>query len=387
MEIKKSKLALAIFSLISTGAVTLPSYAASTLSEAITEEGKASLALRARYEGVEQAGKAEDAKAMTLKSSLTLATGSYKGFSALIQGDMTSSLGPVEYNDTLNGRTQYPVVADPIGGDINQAFLKYTNEQTQITLGRQIITHLNHRFIGHVGWRQNMQTYDGVRIQTNLDAVKLDYSYLINNSTIFGTDVEIDAHNLLASYSINPEHSISGFAYLYEQNDVDTNTYGFDYTGKMAGITAHASYAIQSQSAGDYDVDYFALDFSYKIAAINFTLGYEALGSDDGAYGFQTPLATKHAFNGFADKFLATPAGGLEDIYIKAVYKYDALTLIAFYHDFSAAEGNTDYGQELDLVASYQINQTFSVLAKYADYNGDAGDDISKTWLQLEAKF
>ena len=34
------------------------------------------------------------------------------------------------------------------------------------------------------------------------------------------------------------------------------------------------------------------------------TLIYELLGSDNGVAAFQTPLATGHIFNGFADVFL-----------------------------------------------------------------------------------
>src|ERR1035438_4740700 len=37
-----------------------------------------------------------------------------------------------------------------------------------------------------------------------------------------------------------------------------------------------------------------------------------------GRTGFQTPLATLHAFNGWDDVFLTTPADGLQDIYTYA---------------------------------------------------------------------
>ena len=40
------------------------------------------------------------------------------------------------------------------------------------------------------------------------------------------------------------------------------------------------------------------------------TAGYEELGSDGGVAAFQTPLATLHAFNGWADLFLTTPGDG-----------------------------------------------------------------------------
>ena len=41
--------------------------------------------------------------------------------------------------------------------------------------------------------------------------------------------------------------------------------------------------------------------------------GYELLGSDGVTVAFSTPLATLHAFEGWADKFLATPAAGITD--------------------------------------------------------------------------
>lgn len=113
----------------------------------------------------------------------------------------------------------------------------------------------------------------------------------------------------------------------------------------------------------------------------------ETLDSDGGAYGFQTPLATKHAFNGWADKFLATPTGGLTDTYLKVVSKLGGVKVVAMYHDFSSDFGSTDYGTELDLVVVKKIDKHFKVLAKYASYSADNfSADTDKLWLQLEMK-
>jgi hypothetical protein len=50
-----------------------------------------------------------------------------------------------------------------------------------------------------------------------------------------------------------------------------------------------------------------------------------------------------------------------------------------------------DFGSELDLVATYQINKNYGVLVKAANYSeGDAGiapTDTNKLWLQMTAKF
>jgi hypothetical protein len=118
------------------------------------------------------------------------------------------------------------------------------------------------------------------------------------------------------------------------------------------------------------------------------------LGSDDGktGSGFKTPLATLHAHNGWADKFLATPDAGLEDLNLKATVDLPAnLTALARYHWFSASEGSADYGRELDLQLTYKFNARLSFTAKTAFYEADdsapAGplsQDTDKFWLQAD---
>ena len=63
------------------------------------------------------------------------------------------------YNSTTNGKTTYPVVADPEAYEFNRLQLTNTSiADTTITLGRQRIMLDDHRFVGNVGWRQNEQT-------------------------------------------------------------------------------------------------------------------------------------------------------------------------------------------------------------------------------------
>ncbi|MEI8045213.1 MAG: hypothetical protein WCL11_27625, partial [Verrucomicrobiota bacterium] len=74
-------------------------------------------------------------------------------------------------------------------------------------------------------------------------------------------------------------------------------------------------------------------------ASLSGLVGYEVL-EGNGTIGFATPLATLHAFNGWADMFLSTPANGLKDFYLKAGYSLPAdfvaaksLNLSAIWHD------------------------------------------------------
>ena len=75
-----------------------------------------------------------------------------------------------------------------------------------------------------------------------------------------------------------------------------------------------AEFATQETTDGANEADYSLIELGYGFDGYSIIAGLETLGSDDGAYGFQTPLATKHAFNGWADKFLKTPNDGLDQI-------------------------------------------------------------------------
>ena len=124
------------------------------LSKMVTD-GKASVDFRYRYEFVDQEGFGKNAEASTLRSRLSLASAPLKGFSGMLEADDVRSVGSDDYNSTENGNTQYPVVADPEGTDLNQAWVRYAWESANGTLGRQRILHGNQRFIGGVAWRQN----------------------------------------------------------------------------------------------------------------------------------------------------------------------------------------------------------------------------------------
>ena len=121
-------------------------------------DGTANLSLRYRFETVDQDNALKDAKASTLKTRLTLKTATAHGFTALIEADNVSTIGTDDYNSLMTGDEHfgtYSVVADPVGTEINQAWVKYAfSESASTTVGRQRILHAGQRFVGGVGWRQ-----------------------------------------------------------------------------------------------------------------------------------------------------------------------------------------------------------------------------------------
>ena len=372
------------------------------ISAAIAD-GKSSMNFRYRFEGVDQDGKNEDAGASTLRSRYTFVSGVTSGFSVGVETDYVSVIGSEKYNSTVNGKTQYPVVADPDGLDLNQAYIKYQSGKLTSTFGRQRILLGDQRFVGGVAWRQNEQTYDGIRLAYKAsDSLTLDYSAITRVRRIFGPDDGVqpskwdsNSHLFTATNTFAAGHKLSAFAYLldFENGNGLPNsnaTYGVSYDGTVSGFKIGAQLATQSDYADNpisYDASMYSVSVARAFGKITASAGYESLGSDDGNMAFRTPLATLHKFQGNADKFLVTPAGGVEDLYFSIAGSVGKLKLGATWHDLSAAETSADYGSELDLVATLPLTKRTSVQFKYADYQSDGfATDTTKFWLTFNAK-
>ena len=180
---------------------------------------------------------------------------------------------------------------------------------------------------------------------------------------------------------------------------LSSRTNGVRATGAIGALSIVGEYAQQEDYADnpqELDSDYYLAELGYTWQGIVFKGGYEVLGGDDGAgnRAFQTPLATKHAFQGWADVFLTTPADGIEDAYVGATVQLWGGQLQAWYHDFDAEQNSTSYGDEIDLSYGHPIPAVpgLTALVKYASYDADtavlrgnvANVDTDKLWLQLQ---
>lgn len=387
------------------------------LKKALIDDATPYIDARYRFEHVDQHGFSKDAKASTLRTKLGYKTGTLYDFSAVMEVENVTEIGGQPYNDTVNGKTAYPVVADPDGTEINKAYLQYAGiPDTTLRVGRQDHNLDNQRFIGTVGWRQNDQMYDSAMIlNQSLKDTTLMYSYVSNVNRIFGDDhpfgdLDTRTHILNASYNGWEYGKITGYGYLIDLDDaaldgLSSKTFGARFAGSRPlgddfTLLYTVEYARQSEHGDNpvsYDADYWALESGLGYKGLIVKAGYEELGSDNGGtVSFQTPLATLHAFNGWADKFLTTPATGLEDAYLSVSYQVngtdsewiDGTKLGVIYHDFSAETGGADYGDEWDAVISRDFLEHYSVMLKYADYNADSfATDTQKFWLVFGAKF
>ncbi len=382
-------------------ALALPSLAAwaGDLGDAITG-GNTSLGVRYRWENVDQAGLPETANASTAKARLTWDSAALGAFTFGVEADYVISVGVEDYNSTVNGKTQYPVVADPLGFDLNRAFVKHTAGSTTVTAGRQRILHATQRFVGGVAFRQNEQTFDGVRVQLERDMIAYDYGFIHNVNRIFGPDDGAQpsdwyggSHILRASFTPSPDDAIGAFAYLldfHNDNGVwnSNATYGLDYTRVIDRLTINAAVARQSEwgdNPNSYSAGYFAVDGSYTFGTTTLKGGYEVLGSDGGRAAFRTPLATLHKFQGWTDKFLVTPARGVQDLWFSVSGRLEDATLTAAFHQFNAHEGGGNYGSEVAFSLAVPLRDDVSLLAKLAHYSADGyATDTTKSWLMID---
>ncbi|MGL6159670.1 alginate export family protein [Microbulbifer sp.] len=371
---------------------------AQTFSSAV-QNGDLAINLRYRAENVDRDKLSNDATASTLRTRLSWQSGNYRGFSAMIEMDDVTAIGQDNYNSTTNGQTDYPVVADPLGTEVNQAYLQYGNGTFKATAGRQRIVLDDQRFVGGVAWRQNEQTFDGYRFRYGRDgALRLDYSYIYNVNRIFGEDseqgnLEGDIQIFRTGYPLTENHKLVFLAVdlqLEHAVDASSRTLALRYSGAFGPVNAQLGYARQTEAGDsglDYSAPYYLAELDTDFGPVNVRLGYEELGADNGV-GFSTPLATLHKFQGFADQFLSTPADGIEDLYLSAAGGLAGGTLSATYHRFSAVETSADWGSEWDLGYSRKLTEQLSATVKYASYRADAYSvDTDKLWLMLTASF
>ncbi|MEX1033701.1 MAG: alginate export family protein [Cellvibrionaceae bacterium] len=357
------------------------------------------LNLRLRVEDVDQDG-LDSASAFTQRTRLTYTSGDLQGFTLLLEMDDVTAWGDVDYNDGTGINTGTAAIVDPEGTEVNQAYLAYKAGESQLKYGRQRILLDNQRFVGGVGWRQNEQTYDSFSVtNSSVEELTVFYAYVHNVNRIFGEavaagDHKHQTHLFNTQYAGWSAGTLIGYAYLIDNESAPalaSDTVGLRWQGKVNDTFSYnLEYASQTEAGDnptDYTADYLMAEAMAALATFNFKLGYEVLGSDGGNAAFTTSLATLHAFQGWTDKFLATPTNGVEDLYFSAGTKLGGINLSLVYRDLKADEGDMDYGTEASFLAGTKLGPVAFTL-KYADYSADDfATDTRKVWLMGEATF
>ena len=360
---------------------------------------------RLRNESVDDDAFVRNAEATTLRLRAGLHWHWAAGFSALLEGEGIASPGN-SYNSSANGQTTYPAVTDPNGIEWNQAFVAWKGTQAGATVGRQRLQYDNQRWIGNSGWRQNEQTFDALAFDwKSANGLALRYAFLDRVHRVNGDDAidPLARERALSTHLFNlawthGAQKLVGYAYIHDDRDVaaaSTTTVGARWTGNRLrdgdgpGWTLEA--ARQRDGANNplsFSHAYWLIEPTWTAHGITWRVGWEHLGGD-GTHALQTPLATLHAFNGWADKFTVTPPGGLEDRYAGADGGFGRAPSGKFkwalaWHDYRADTGPR-YGSEWDASLGFPVHGALTGLVKLADYRSDGfARDTRKLWLQLE---
>lgn len=357
--------------------------------------------LRVRHEFVDDAAFARNADATTARLRAGVHGEFGDGWESLLEAEAIGSVG--NFNDGSNHMASWPAVIDPAGAELNQAWLRHKAGPALVTVGRQRLLAANQRWLGNSGWRQNEQTFDAVALDWALRPdLALGYRWIDRVHRINGDDAldplarerALDTHYLELAWK-RGALQLAPYALLHRDRDLataSTATWGLrgtvDRTRDGRGCRITADIARQRDHGNNpqrFSHDYWLLEPACNAGAMVVRAGWEHLGGN-GAHALQAPLGTLHAFNGWADKFNATPLGGLDDRYLGAGGKSadGRLDWQLAWHDYRAVHGGR-YGHEIDASLGFPVTKGVRGLVKFADYRADGyARDTRKAWLQLE---
>jgi hypothetical protein len=403
-----------------------------TISDAVAA-GHLLLEVRARYEAVDQKKTAvltRDAEAYTVRTRLGWETGAWHNLKGLVEFEDVRLIGPEHYAVNVPGATtaplngankaKYPLINDPKVTELNRLQLTWTpNAAFSATVGRQRILIDDQRFIGNVGWRQDEQTFDALRLDGAWGRFKGTYVYVNRVNRVLGELRDWDSDSHLANLTWSPAEQLrlEGFVYAldFENSRPNTSlTRGVKASGKtwlgLYQLAYNATWARQSDyhhATSKYDLDYWGADVAGTFDIYTAKVSYESL-EGNGTRGFTTPLATTHAFQGWADAFVQPLGGnkgfvdGLKDFNVtlnvkprfKRTYFFNSDILVR-YHLFEDQRTGASLGSEWDAQIQAAITPKLTAALKYADFERDNSVPIgtatpppsrTKVWFTLEYK-
>jgi hypothetical protein len=381
-------------------------------------QGKFRLEARYRYEFVDRASQPLTASASTLRLRLSYETQAWNGLFAGVGGEVTTNVGDARHSDGVRNTPSVPVIADPESEVLNLAYLGWTKAnadglaQARAVIGRQRLAYESERWVGPGAFRQNDQTFDAATIEARLTPnFTLRYAYLDRINRILGNNPgghwKSDSHLIAATTDLVPYGWTTAYAYLLDLRPVpllSSATYGLRYDGLMRArddlsFGLEAEFARQTDHAAnplDYAVTYALLRPSVKFGDVTGTtlaVGWERLGGN-GVAALQTPLATLHRHNGWADVFTNTPINGLDDLHVRVMQELPDAGFLKKpkidlrYHFFEAARGGLKYGREFDADANASLLGWATIGMRFARYEARGFDaDATKLWFYVEFQY
>lgn len=353
--------------------------------------GRALIQLRPRYSYVNQSSKPEPARAANMRTLLGYQTAPIADFAFTGQIVSVNWLEPKRASNLPGDYfSEYPLVGDPDKSDVNLLFADYVGvPDLRIRLGRQMIKFDNERFVGSVDVRQMPQVFDAITARYNgIADTEIQAAHAWQVRTYFGNRFQTRTTMLNARVVSGFGLSAGVYGYFQDQPLINNNTGLADNSNRILGARLEGStpsmnglswyYTAEAAQQRPYANGDQRIQASYHRLALgpswrdySAQLNYERLGSNQGRYGFQTPL-TYNTFQGWVYSFFTTPAEGVRDLNASIGAKFDRLDLKLKYHRFKADFGGAALGREWDFALGYRINESMSIAAVLGQFRADA---------------
>jgi Alginate export len=308
--------------------------------------------------------------------------------------------------------------------DLHQGFAdigSFSEDKWAFRAGRQEVKLGGERLIGPVGWTQQAQSFDGVRLRSRGAWGLVDffgYKTRDRGATLGADDTTLDSELLgaYATFKTGDKAGLDVYA-IFQSTDAVTDTNEATLGFRLAGKTGIWSYRVESsyQTGTRADKDVSAYMFGGRVGANvadgkgTLTLWYDYLSGDDNPTDgnvkvFQTIAATNHKFYGFADLFLNIPVHtgglGLQDFAIKGkIQASPEFKLGIDLHAFRTSKQGTltsqDLAKEVDVTGWYKFSSNVSFqgglsFVAQGDALGELGrlqEDLWWSYLQMAVSF
>lgn len=364
---------------------------------------------RYRYSNLHSDAKPRRGHANTARAQLGYLWAIGDGWSAYGEAISTWSLFGRQYDDGSARVTPYPAEADPRSTGITNAWLDYMRSDASVRAGRQYVRLDNGRFFSNNPWRQNLQSYDGVRAAWRAwEGAELSYYWLGRVNRTVGASFgdrdqrrwKLNAHLLHADQAL-PVGKLTGYGYFVRNDTAASNsvkTMGLRYTGTEVLGQGGPTLSWAAEIARQHDYANNPADFSLGYHLFDATFGYKPLSArvgeekldGNGRQAVNVAYGAARAFNGWVVAFRIPPSG-LRERYIGLLGSVDIgrpATWQVTYRHFRPVHGRAMLGDEVDIGLAADLGKGFSLDIQYGDYRAHShGVDERKFWLIGEYRY
>jgi hypothetical protein len=268
-----------------------------------------------------------------------------------------------------------------------------------LKMGRQTLVYGSQRLLGHLGWKDEARTFDGIKASVKAGPGKIDLLVMklneedywkddspsSNDATYFADPavdlVETEDQNLNGAYGMfNVAGQKLDVYYLLWTTGAKraVTTMGGRIAGKAAAIDYTAEYVIQGGDWADgvtQEASALAIEAGYNMGPTRIGFLYAMGSGDDEAdatthKNFVFPFHTNHGHYGYMDFF---SWGNMNDIALRAKTKVGKNVVKLDYHMLSLADAKGDWLNVVGVANIYDGASTYTETA--------AGSELDITFV------